>query len=343
MFFRCRECFAGSDRRWSSCPACGRAGGLVRLGFISDIKTEPEEEEIVKKLEQFEPVDGRRIDTGVPGLNRVLGASRTDPDKTGFHIPSLYLFGGGPGAGKTTLLTHMASRLMSMLKTGPGGKHGLLFISSEMHVEEINQMVRGLGLYEMLREMRSHYTQDFNELMLIIRKMDPLIVAIDSLNELSDPLNLSKDPYLPKVAIAKALREEAFQNNRGIILISHVNKDENFAGLQKLQHEVGATMMLSKAGGSMRMLQCQKNRYGDIEEQAWFKMGKRKFEEIENPNGPKPDEVEEIDRQEPSRKRRSEGESMLGPLMGTGMTNKRPRHSSEEFIVQEGSSGRRSH
>ncbi len=253
-------------------------------------------------------MEGARIDTGIPGMNRVLGAGRMTPDVYGLHCPGFYLFGGGPGAGKTTLLLHMASTIV-LPKAKPDGEDGILYISSEQPPEEINANARGLGLLEKLRHLRVWYSRDINDIMIRVKKMNPKVIVYDSLNKLEDPVRDTGERHKNKVAIAKTILDDAFKNDRGVIAISHLNKEDDFAGFRELQHDVGAAMLLTRVGletgdkvndakrkrkSSMRMLQCpEKNRYGDIEERAFFRMGKRTFEEVPDPDG-KDGEVEEI-------------------------------------------------
>ena len=93
----CTECGTASPRWLGKCPGCGAFGTLAEELLASD--GGPGARSRARKpapLAEVSVEEGRRISTGVPELDRVLGG--------GLVPASLVLVGGEPGVGKSTLL-----------------------------------------------------------------------------------------------------------------------------------------------------------------------------------------------------------------------------------------------
>jgi DNA repair protein RadA/Sms len=91
----CRDCGQQLARWAGRCPGCGAWGTIEEAGGGSSFGS----------LETLahEDADERRVSTGLPGIDRVLG---------GGLVPStVALLAGEPGIGKSTLLLQMAASL----------------------------------------------------------------------------------------------------------------------------------------------------------------------------------------------------------------------------------------
>ena len=99
--FACSECGYTAGRWFGKCPGCDRFGTLVE-------ETESTPAAVLARpllrLVDVDATEAKRIGTGVPELDRVLGG--------GLVPASLVLVGGEPGVGKSTLLLS-ALRAMS--------------------------------------------------------------------------------------------------------------------------------------------------------------------------------------------------------------------------------------
>src|SRR5919204_3442721 len=90
----CTECGHTSGRWFGKCPGCGAFGTLVEEAPAA--RSAAAAAKPLLRLVEVEAEEAKRIPTGVPELDRVLGG--------GLVPASLVLVGGEPGVGKSTLL-----------------------------------------------------------------------------------------------------------------------------------------------------------------------------------------------------------------------------------------------
>src|SRR6476659_894109 len=126
--FSCTECGYSAGRWFGKCPGCDAFGTLVEevIGKIVGAKAPPKP---LHRLVDVEVEEARRISTGVPELDRVLGG--------GLVPASLVLVGGEPGVGKSTLLL-TALQLMS-------ADRRTLLITGEESVAQVKLRAERLG------------------------------------------------------------------------------------------------------------------------------------------------------------------------------------------------------
>jgi len=299
--FRCVECtYTGPYSR--RCPECNRAGTVIlnvpkpkepatitpviRLAPAAPrpvVSARPSVSKGRKTLADVEDPGGFRIDTGVEGLNRVLGTSRSGPDKgkSGLHVPSAILLGGPKGCGKTTLLLTM----LSMIKDAT-----VLLLSTEQRLSEIKASLVGIGLEEyaskinacsLLDDVRSVSRADEE-----IQAVNPRVVVIDSVSDLNLGAERAKDRMHEQVQIVRHYKEHAERYQRVVLMTIHLTKAGKISGSEHQAHEVQVVMMLTRHNDSktVRLLECpDKNRFGDVSEQAFFEMSSEGLQEIERP------------------------------------------------------------
>ncbi len=252
-----------------NCPECGVFGGLAPPK--KQTEAQPKKR---KTLADAPPLAGLRVSTGILGLDRVLGIDwRTK--KCGLHIPSSVLFAGAAGCGKSTLLLQMCARLATKR---------FLYLSSEQTLSEIKDNAERLGLTPSeIAGIEAERVTELSEALERMHEFNPQVVIIDSLNELVDSMNDTPDVQMNMIRTTTALKEEAEKNNRGIFLITHMNKKEEISGVQRIQHIVSAVMhieMEPKLGKSGRILQCpKKNRFGSTSTISRFMMTEHGLEE----------------------------------------------------------------
>src|SRR5260370_28502395 len=126
--FACTECGHSSGRWFGKCPGCSAFGTLVEevVGRPALAKVAPRP---LLRLVDVEVEEAKRISTGVPELDRVLGG--------GLVPASLVLVGGEPGVGKSTLLL---TALQEMSAT-----HRTLLITGEESVAQVKLRAERLG------------------------------------------------------------------------------------------------------------------------------------------------------------------------------------------------------
>src|ERR671910_2049726 len=121
----CRECGQQLARWAGRCPGCGAWGTIEEGGLRSLSSTGPLE------TLAHEEADERRVSTGLPGIDRVLG---------GGLVPStVALLAGEPGIGKSTLLLQMAASLS-------GAGLPCLFASGEESRRQVSARAHRLGI-----------------------------------------------------------------------------------------------------------------------------------------------------------------------------------------------------
>src|SRR5439155_19308125 len=129
QLFVCEGCGRPSAQWSGKCPGCGDWGTMAAespvAGRTSDSRRTPAVADLAP-----DPED-RRIGTGVPGVDRVLGG--------GLVPGSVVLLAGAPGIGKSTLLLQLASRW-------PGAGHPCLLASAEEARGQVAARAHRLGL-----------------------------------------------------------------------------------------------------------------------------------------------------------------------------------------------------
>lgn len=273
--YRCGSCGVEHDRWLITCPGCSRRGTMgVPAKNRPIVTTKP----ILQTLQDARELPGHRVDTGIPGLNRVLGRNRHGRGPFGLHVPSSILFGGSQGCGKTTLLL-MALALMR--------EREVLLLSTEQTLAEIKASLIGIGLGQHARSIPAYSLLEHDCLLekadSIIRALDPRVVVIDSINDLRDDTIRSRDQLSRRLTLIRHFKADAEQNNRAIIMTAHLTKSDSVAGRREQLHVASTVMMFTKEKDNerRRLLCCpDKNRFGDISEKAYFEMGPNGLVEV---------------------------------------------------------------
>lgn len=234
-----------------------------------------------KTLADVKSIVEKRIDTGIEGMNVVLGTD-FKTGKRGINVPSSILFGGRAGCGKTLLLTRMMASIQSSR---------VLYASSEQTLEEIRTNAERVGLTEDdLARFSAFYSPSWPEIKAEILRRNPEVVVIDSLNELTDEENDVHDKQENLIRYVNEMKQISEQKKRAFIIISHLNKKEEIAGAQRIQHIVSGVMRIEK-DGHYRVLYCPgKNRWGASDVKVYFRMTPRGLVDSDAPPEPDPED-----------------------------------------------------
>ncbi|MEO8034520.1 MAG: AAA family ATPase [Acidobacteriota bacterium] len=264
MKYVCRYCKTTNDWYLNQCPRCGRGGMVPKSVFLATPKVIEAPPPPLTTFRGTAPLSGIRISTGIPGLDRVLGYNRRDPEKrTGMFRPSVILMGGENGCGKSTILMQMCAYCAD---------RSVMYNSTEQPLGEIRANAEGIGLGETFLDVEARAIGDLPALLEEIHKVDPHILVLDSISDLSNSESRQKDPLVMQVEMAKAFMRESEEYKRTIFLIAHLNAGQEISGRADLKHAVGATLMFSKGPGKRRILKAMKNRFGATNEVAMFDM-----------------------------------------------------------------------
>lgn len=141
----------------------------------------------------------------------------------------VFLLAGSPGVGKSTMVLHMGDVMCE--KT----QRETLLIGKEQALTETKQYmrrigVRNLGLFRLVK-----MGVDVNMLGNTILSKQPAFIILDSLAAACG------NDLLKQVSLAKTMKQYAVALDSPILMIHHVNADNEISGLTDLQHEVDWT------------------------------------------------------------------------------------------------------
>src|SRR5688500_894125 len=161
--YACTECGYSAGRWFGKCPGCDAFGSLV------------EEAPATAKLAAARPLlrlvdvdaeEAKRISTGVPELDRVLGG--------GLVPASLVLVGGEPGVGKSTLL------LSALGAISTGGRRALL-VTGEESTAQVKLRAARLGGTEAVEILAE---TELDAVCATLERERPDVCVIDSIQTL---------------------------------------------------------------------------------------------------------------------------------------------------------------
>jgi DNA repair protein RadA/Sms len=252
--YACTECGYSAGRWFGKCPGCSAFGTLVedRVAAPAAAKAPPRP---LLRLVDVEVEEARRIPTGVPELDRVLGG--------GLVPASLVLVGGEPGVGKSTLL-------LSALAAISRDRRALL-VTGEESVAQVKLRAARLGgadRVEILAET------ELETVCATLEAERPDVCVIDSVQTLYSSEIGSAPGSVAQVREAAArLLRVAKENGVATILVGHVTKDGSVAGPRVLEHLVDCVLQFEgDRYHEHRILRAIKNRFGSTNELGVFEM-----------------------------------------------------------------------
>ncbi|HJV05536.1 MAG TPA: AAA family ATPase, partial [Actinomycetota bacterium] len=208
----------------------------------------------------------RRLPTGIPGVDRVLGG--------GLVPGSVVLVAGEPGIGKSTLLLQLTANLAA-------GAGPCLYASGEESRAQVAARARRLGVPPGAATFVSG--RELPAVLDAARLAPPAVLVVDSIQAIRDP----EQPSLPGGpsqvrACADALVGLAKEQGVAVILAGQVTKEGDIAGPRTLEHAVDVVCSFDgDAATGLRVLAGGKNRFGPEGELAWFEMGSDGLREVD--------------------------------------------------------------
>ena len=220
---KCRKCQFAIPPGKVTCGYCG----AVHFGTARVHADRPDDG--IKRLSEIEALKLERIKTGLGDRN--WGPAGDE----GICVTSLTLLGGAPGAGKSTLCSQLLSLIASVT-----GKH-TLYVGKEESGEQVKARAMRLGLPNLDRMLILPLEAQEGGYKLTPEVFERWQIGgyvIDSLQAYSETENDSCDLLLDLKAATVKYRCPG-------VVISQVNKEEEFAGLNSLQHAVDALMLFT--------------------------------------------------------------------------------------------------
>ena len=210
----------------------------------------------------------QRRSTGSNELDRVVGG--------GLVPGSVVLLGGDPGIGKSTLLLQVGARVCS--------DASVLYATGEESASQVAARAGRLGLDVANLQLMSEPSLDV--ILEAARESKAALLIVDSIQTV----------YLPEVAAsaggvsqlrecAAALVRYAKSTSTTVLIIGHVTREGTIAGPKVLEHLVDTVLYFeSDAGSRYRIVRATKNRFGAVNELAFFPMTEFGLKEIANPS-----------------------------------------------------------
>jgi DNA repair protein RadA/Sms len=238
--------------QWAGrCPGCDAWGTIQERTGGTASSPVP-----LQTLGAEDPVE-RRVPTGFPGIDRVLGG--------GLVPASVTLLAGEPGIGKSTLLLQIVANLSAA---------GLscLLASGEESRGQVAARARRLGVAGDAVAFASG--RELDAVLAAVRTQHPFLLVVDSIQTLRDPDAGQVPGGTAQVrSCTDALVGMAKAQGCAVLLSGHVTKDGDLAGPRTLEHAVDVVLTFDGDPRSgLRMLTGGKNRFGAEGEVAWFEM-----------------------------------------------------------------------
>jgi DNA repair protein RadA/Sms len=208
----------------------------------------------------------------------------------GIVTTSTTLLGADAGAGKSTLCLQIADAIAGILE------RDVLYISVEMLRSEVRMnFAKRLALKNLDKIRVFSLVTDqsqLGQLEEIVKAVKPAAMFVDSISKLAQG---DRDG---EVMFATLMKKLSATYESPSVLIAHINKEGDLAGLQALQHEVDAVLSFHVEPDGTRILECPtKNRFGKTPIFVPFDMTEQglAFKRNWRVDGDDPDEDEEDD------------------------------------------------
>jgi DNA repair protein RadA/Sms len=265
--FACQSCGSASPKWLGRCPECGEWNSYVEE--VRGPKTPEAEGALAAPIAGEAPAGEGRVETGMPGLDRVLGG--------GIVAGSVVLIGGEPGIGKSTFLLQVARAVAAR-----GGE--VLYATAEESAAQVR--LRGERLRIREGGLLLMAETDVDRIVAGAERRSPALLIVDSIQAVRDPALSSAAGTVSQVReCAAVLLRYAKSRGVPVVLIGHVTKDGSLAGPKSLEHLVDTVVTLEGDRTSLRrLLRAAKNRFGPVDELALYDMTGEGLTEITNPS-----------------------------------------------------------
>lgn len=275
--YRCSQCGNESIRWMGRCSECDSWNSFDEV--ILDTKNTASKKQNQQK-ERISPVklstvdreDGHRIITGIEEFNRVLGG--------GIVKDSVTIITARPGAGKSTLLLEISNDIAKM-------GYKVLYASGEESETQISNRANRI-LEKIPKNIWILSDTSMDNVLRSIDDVDPDLIIIDSIQTFSlEEFNSRAGSPIQSIECANVLAEIAKNKNRprAVIMVGHMTKANEMAGLRTLEHLVDTVLYLEgESEEELRVLLSTKNRFGRTGELGLFSMEDKGMMPIDNPS-----------------------------------------------------------
>ena len=267
--FICQNCGAEFPKWAGKCENCDQWNTLVETVVSAKMQSAKRKAQNIGQTIKFSEIKSREMErekTGIGELDRVLGG--------GLVPGSVVLLAGEPGIGKSTLLTQLALT--------EGSDPSVLYVCGEESPEQIKLRINRLNVSEVNLSFLA--TTDVDEVISQAEK--PSLMIVDSIQTMATT-DLSGMAGSVGQVRESAFRLLNFAKETGtvVFLVGHVTKEGAIAGPKVLEHLVDTVLYLEGDKNHIfRILRCQKNRFGPVDEVGVFTLTAGGLIEVTNPS-----------------------------------------------------------
>jgi len=241
----CLACGAELDSFCLICPSCVSPETVTRSEANEEArqKSTKNRAQIASRIATSLPVP---LSTGRKAWDAALGG--------GFVKPSSVLIYGPRGVGKSTSALRIAIHVAKLTS------RKALYGSAEMPKEHLRVMLDKVGIPESdLKHLYINDSGNFEDMLEDILLLKPIVSVWDSIQrfKIEDELG---EIELKKVVTGAI---ELSNSVKGIsLLLSQVNKEDDFMGSNGIGHDVDVLLSLRKVGPNLIAVEClEKNRF----------------------------------------------------------------------------------
>ncbi|MFM1572638.1 DNA repair protein RadA [Helcococcus ovis] len=274
--FKCINCGEEQIAWTGKCPSCGAWDSLVEEVVEKKSKSQSlSSKKIYKKSNRLNSIkvdSSERFLTNINEFDRTIGG--------GIVKDSISILTAKPGAGKSTLLLEIAKNLALH-------GHKILYISGEESESQIKN--RALRIMDVIPEDIFIISTNSMDIALHeIEVLNPDVIFLDSIQTLGLE-QYSQRPGTPTQTIECANELvnicKSTEKPKAAIMIGHMTKSGEMAGLMTLEHLVDTVLILeSESDSQLRVLRTTKNRFGYTGEIGLFNMEEGGLKEVQNPS-----------------------------------------------------------
>ena len=274
--YRCTECGAEHIAWAGKCSSCGSWNTLVEEVVEKNPKSKSQTlNRVSKKSNRLKSVSSdtsERILTGINEFDRTIGG--------GIVQDSVSILTAKPGAGKSTLLLEISYNLAK------SGKK-ILYISGEESESQIKNRANRI-MDDIPEDIYIISTNSMDLAIEEIKDINPDVIFLDYIQTLALSV-YSQRPGTPTQTIecANAIVDICKDSNnpKAAILVGHMTKSGEMAGLMTLEHLVDTVLVLENQDDTqLRVLRTTKNRFGYTGEIGLFDMVESGLKEVLNPS-----------------------------------------------------------
>ncbi|MCI5839371.1 MAG: DNA repair protein RadA [Peptoniphilaceae bacterium] len=271
--FECKKCGHTQNVWAGQCPECKSWGSLIEKVVTKERISHEDFSDDIKSVKLNEIVLNKndRIKSTYEEFDRVVGG--------GLVCDSVSILTARPGAGKSTLLLQLSKSYAQEGKK-------VLYISGEESESQIKSRAKRI-IEDIPENIWILSTNSMNKAISEVKRTNADIIFIDSIQtmQLKEFDSKAASPT-QTIECTQACVELAKDINkkRSFIIVGHMTKSGEMAGLRTLEHLVDTVLFLEgEPEEDLRMLTSSKNRFGRTGEIGLFSMQEEGLIEIKNP------------------------------------------------------------